>query len=115
MSANTNPAAVTDGDRSKANLNVVERLWEEVFNEGKLHVLPELVHAKFVNFATTTNGPEFLADLITAQRTAFPDMHFAPIQVFADRDWVIRRARWRGTFIAPFAFIGLDGVEATGR
>jgi predicted ester cyclase len=115
VSTSSRPAAVVDNSRREGNLDVVERLWEIAFNQGNLDVLPELVHEKFENFGTTTNGPKFLADLITAQRTAFPDMHFTPVQVLADGDWVIRRARWTGTFLAPFAFVGLDGVEPTGR
>jgi predicted ester cyclase len=97
------------------NVEIVTRLWDEAFNAGTLDVLPELVSEDFVNFDTVTNGPEFLKTLIDAQRTAFPDMHFTPMQVFAVDDWVITKAKWTGTFRAPFAFTGLDGVTPTGR
>lgn len=98
-----------------ANVDVVARLWEEAFNNGALDVLAELVQLDFVNFGQTTNGPAFLTDLINAQRTAFPDMHFTPLQVLAADEWVVTKLRWTGTFLAPFAFIGLNGVEPTGR
>jgi predicted ester cyclase len=97
------------------NVEIVTRLWEEVFNAGSLDVLPELVSEDFVNFDTVVNGPEFLRTLVNAQRTAFPDMRFTPLQVVAADDWVITKARWNGTFRASFAFIGLDGVTPTGR
>jgi predicted ester cyclase len=42
-------------------------------------------------------------------------MHFTPLQMLSADDWVITKARWTGTFRAPFAFISLDGVEPTGR
>jgi hypothetical protein len=51
---------------------IVTRLWREAFNAGALDVLPELVHEEFVNFGKTTNGPEFLRSLISAQRGASP-------------------------------------------
>ena len=111
----TTEAASTALDSTGANVLVVARLWQEAFNAGALHVLPELVSEELVNFETTTNGPEFLTNLIEAQRSAFPDMHYTPTQVLSANDWVITKARWRGTFQAAFAFIGLDGVEPTGR
>jgi predicted ester cyclase len=98
-----------------SNSEVVARLWREAFNEGNLDALPELVRADFKNFDAITDGPEFLKSLITAQRRAFPDMHFTPLQVLVDADWVVTRARWTGTFLAPFSFIGFDGIDPTGR
>lgn len=99
-----------------ANLAVVNRLWDEAFNNGSLAALPELVTEEFVNFGSVTNGPEFLTALIDAQRGAFPDMHFTTLQQFvAADDWVLTKSRWTGTFKARFAFIGLDGIEPTGR
>jgi predicted ester cyclase len=101
--------------KTQANTALVSRLWDEAFNNGSLEVLPELVSQEFVNFGSVTHGPEFLATLITHQRRAFPDMHFTPLQVFAADDWVLTKTRWTGTFKAPFSFIGLAGVEPTGR
>ena len=111
----TTETAPTALDGTEANVLIVTRLWQEAFNAGALDVLPELVNDEFVNFGTKTHGPKFLADLINAQRTAFPDTHNLLQQVISADDWVITKTRWTGTFQAPFAFIGLDGVEPTGR
>lgn len=94
---------------------VAARLWAEAFNAGDLGVLKELVHEEFTNFGQTRNGPEFLAALITSQRTAFPDMRFTTLQTVGDGDWMVTKMRWTGTFQAPFAFIGFDGIAPTGR
>lgn len=107
-SSKTNPIAA-------ARLRAVAQLWDEAFNAGRTDVLRELVHEDFVNFGQLRHGPQFLTQLISAQRTAFPDMKFTTLQTFVDGDWVITRTRWTGTFLAPFAFIGLDGVAPTGR
>lgn len=110
MSDTTTPDA-----SASSNTDVVARLWDHAFNAGHLDVLRELIHPDFINFGKTTDGPAFLADLITAQRDAFPDMHFTTLQEFAVADWVITKARWTGTFRAPFTFLGLDGVAPTNR
>ena len=107
------PASLSDA--TAANAAVVVRLWDEAFNQGALAVLEELVHPEFTNFGQPTNGPQFLARLISAQRAAFPDMRFTILQAVADGDWIFTRARWAGTFVGPFPWLGLDGVEPTGR
>lgn len=94
---------------------VVDRLWTEVFNGGRMEVLDELVSRKFVNFGQAVDGPQFLAELIGDQRRAFPDMRFTTVQMVADGDWVITKSRWSGTFRGPFSFIGLSDVAPTGR
>jgi len=111
----TTEATPTGVNDTEAHIQIVGRLWQEAFNAGALDVLPELVNEEFVNFGTVTNGPEFLTTLINSQRSAFPDMHFTPLQVISDNDWVITKAQWTGTFQAPFDFIGLNGVDPTGR
>jgi predicted ester cyclase len=111
----SDPVLMSVGELTEANVRVVHRLWEEAFNRGELDILPELVDQEFVNFGQVTDGPAFLTGLITSQRTAFPDMRFTPRQIVAADDWVIAKARWTGTFCAPFAFIGLDGIAPTGR
>ena len=98
-----------------SNVEIVARLFDEAFNAGNLDVLAELVHTGFTNFGRIANGPAFLAELIRAQRTAFPDMRFETLQMLAADDWVITKMRWTGTFQAGFGFIGFAGIEPTGR
>jgi predicted ester cyclase len=97
------------------NVAVVARLWDEVFNAGDLDTLAELVHTSFTNFDRIVDGPQFLGELIRAQRAAFPDMRFETLQTLAAGDWVITKMRWTGTFRAGFGFIGLAGIKPTGR
>lgn len=97
-----------------ANGAVVHRLWAEAFNGGRMEVLDELVASEFVNFGQVVDGPRFLAELIAAQRRAFPDIRFATIQTLTDGDWMITKSRWSGTFRGPFSFIGLSGVMPNG-
>lgn len=100
---------------SACNGDVVDRLWTEVFNGRRIEVLDELVAREFVNFGQVVDGPQFFAELIGAQRRAFPDMRFTTMQTIAEGDWVITKSRWSGTFRGPFSFIGLAGVAPNGR
>ena len=100
---------------ASGNAQIVARLFDEAFNAGNLDVLAELVHTHFTNFGRITDGPQFLAGLIRAQRAAFPDMRFETLQTLAAGDWVITRMRWTGTFRAGFDFIGFAGIAPTGR
>lgn len=97
------------------NIAVVARLWNEGFNQGELDQLRDLASPEFVNFGRVVDGPAFLGDLISAMRFAFPDMAFETRQTVADDDWVITKARWTGTFVKPFPFIGLAGAQPTRR
>jgi predicted ester cyclase len=108
----------TDRDRSgraRSNTEVVAVLFEEAFNVGNLDILTDLVRTEFTNFGRTVNGPQFLAELIRSQRSAFPDMRFTTLQTLAAGDWVVAKMRWTGTFQAGFDFIGFAGIEPTGR
>ncbi len=69
----------------------------------------------FTNFDRIVDGPQFLGELIGAQRAAFSDMRFETLQTLAAGDWVITKMRWTGTFRAGFGFIGLAGIKPTGR
>jgi predicted ester cyclase len=101
--------------QASSNVEIVARLWDEAFSAGNLDTLTELVHTGFTNFGRITHGPQFLAGLIRAQRTAFPDMRFEILQTLAADNWVITKMRWTGTFQAGFDFIGFGGIEPTGR
>jgi predicted ester cyclase len=102
-------------DRTATNVEVVTTLWREAFNGGNREILPELVHTEFTNFDEVLDGPQFLGDLISGQRSAFPDMHIETLQTVAACDWVIMRTRWTGTFVNPHSYLGLAGVKPTGR
>jgi len=108
-------ADLARSSKASSNVEIVARLFEEAFNAGNLDTLAELVHTDFTNFGQIAHGPQFLAELIRAQRTAFPDMRFETLQTLAADDWVITKMRWTGTFQAGFAFIGFVGIEPTGR
>lgn len=97
---------------TETNRAVVQRYFNEVWNEGQLDVLGEVVAADVVLHA---NGrpPEVGIDRwrrgMQRFRSAFPDVTIATDELIADGDRVVVRATIRGTHRGP-----LMGVAPTG-
>ena len=77
------------------------RLYEEVWNAGKLDTLGELIAsgAPIHDPGTpdTGTGPEGMRQLISLYRGAFPDTHFTIEAQVAEGDLVLTKWRARGT------------------
>ena len=100
---------------------VVRRHFEEVLNQGRLDVIPELYTAAYVLDApvqsdgTTaaqgkTLGQAGLAERVTLFRTAFPDIHFDVDAMIAEGERIAVQYRFRGTHWGRFL-----GLEPSGR
>jgi predicted ester cyclase len=94
------------------NKETVRRLMEDVFGQGRLTLLPQLVAAEYVgHFALGDHyGPGGVQIDVAAYRAAFPDLTVTLDDLLADGDKVVRRFTLRGTHRKP-----LPGVEASGR
>ena len=80
-------------DLNKAN---TARFFDQVFNEGNMNVVDELISPdyKFNGVATSAAATKGWA---TGLRTAFPDLHFAIEAILAEHDSVALRWRMTGT------------------
>jgi predicted ester cyclase len=93
---------------------LVRRLIEEGFNQGRLEVLEELLDPEYREHENVAEGvaPDGTAvrAIITSLRTGFPDLHLAleELDGVADRVWA--RIRTTGTHRGPFM-----GIPPTGR
>lgn len=98
-------------DQSKA---VTQRLFEEVFNHGRLDVIDELVAEDALEHeALPISTGEMRTDLrawITELRRAFPDYHIEIEDLIVEGDRVVARERITGTNSGP-----LLGIPPTGR
>jgi steroid delta-isomerase-like uncharacterized protein len=85
---------------------VIERYFEEVWNQGKLEVLDELLAPDYVNHSSSLPdsppGPAGVKPIVTAMRTAFPDLHYAIEQLVLGADAVAVRVRMTGTHRGDF-------------
>jgi steroid delta-isomerase-like uncharacterized protein len=99
---------------AEANKLAFRRAYEEVFNQGTLAVVDEVIAADFVTReahpATTLPGPEAIRTAATVLRTAFPDLHFTIEELVAEGELVAGRLTMRGTHKGP-----LLGILPTGH
>ncbi|HMD84570.1 MAG TPA: ester cyclase [Terriglobia bacterium] len=97
----------------ESNLALVSRIWDEVWNQGNLNTVNEVLSTLYVGHLPATNGvrgPEEFKQLITTYRTAFPDVHLTVEDLFGQGDRVVARWISRGTHHGAFA-----GIAPTGR
>ena len=98
------------------NKAIVRRLGEEVWNNGDLAVVDELVAPDFVGYGPgkrTTRGPERLKQTVLRMRTAFPDLHFTVEDELAIGDKVVTRWTGRGTHQGEWRGIAPTGKYVT--
>ena len=98
---------------SEGNRAVVDRLTEEVFNQGNVDVIDELVAEDFVEHDPMPGvepDREGFKQFISTLRSAFPDLRTEVEDQIAEGDRVVER--WRSTATHQGEFMG---VPATGK
>ena len=97
----------------EANKASFHRAYEELFNQGNLSLVEELIAPDFLNHEAppgSNRGPESMRQLIRMLRTAFPDLHFTIEELVAEGDTVAGRVTMSGTHQGTF-----QGMPPTGR
>lgn len=92
---------------------LVRRLFEEVWNQGKLAAIDELFAPSYIRYdpaAPEAKGLAGFKQLVVMLRTAFPDLHFTLEEVIAEDDKVMTRALLRGTHRGEYL-----GIAPTGK
>lgn len=100
---------------TETNKAIIRRFFEEAFGKGVLAVLDEIIAADQVNggpgaLPGMPYGPEGSKMLITAYRSAFPDLHFTIEEQIAEGNTVVTRWTAHGTHNGELA-----GIPATGK
>jgi steroid delta-isomerase-like uncharacterized protein len=101
---------MSEEDRNKA---LWRRFYEELWSQGNLEAILELVAEDFFDHHPLPDAPpgrEGLATLVTTWRTAFPDMRETVKDLISEGDKVVGRFTMRGTHSGEFM-----GVPPTGR
>ena len=94
---------------SDGNKECVRRLFDEVWNRGKVSLLDTLIGAAYVDHNPAPGQPAGAAGVrsrVETLRAAFPDLRFAVEQLVAEEDIVAARFSWRGTHKGE-AFLGI--------
>lgn len=92
-----------------ANQQIIQRRVEEIWNQGKLATIDELIAPNLISNGQPI-GREGFRQFVTAVRTAFPNIHFTVEDTVVEGDKVVIRYTGRGTHQGAFA-----GIPATGK
>ena len=82
---------------------IVRRFTERVWNDGDLSAIEDLVDDQFTNFGVRQpGGHAAVRHIVTAWRTAFPDLRFEILEEIVHGDKVVHRVMLRGTHLGEF-------------
>jgi len=100
---------------TEQNKTIVRRYWEEVWNQGNLAVVDELIASDFDGHPLPGEpdfgrGPAGQKQLVEMYRTAFPDLRMTIEDMTAEGDRVVVRWTARGTNTGE-----MMGMPATGK
>jgi steroid delta-isomerase-like uncharacterized protein len=91
---------------TEENKKISWRLQEEVFGQGKLESVDELLAPDYVSHAPgepeLSRGPEDIKEVVRGYHSAFPDINFAVEKQVAEGDMVVTRWIARGTHRGEF-------------
>jgi steroid delta-isomerase-like uncharacterized protein len=91
---------------------LVRRLFDDVWNRGRLDLVNEIVTDTYVDHDPThaVTGPDGLRSLVKTYRDAFPDCRLDIEETLTAGDRLVVRWRYSGTHSSP-----LQGIPPTGR
>lgn len=93
---------------------LIRRYFEELFNQGKVELVNELLAPDYVNHSTASpeqsRGRDGVKDVVLALRTAFPDLSYEILDLVEGETAVAVRTRMTGTHLGDFF-----GTPPTGR
>jgi steroid delta-isomerase-like uncharacterized protein len=96
------------------NKVVLRRTYEELFNQGNLANVEELIAPDCINHdvppGMNNRGPEGIRQVVLMLRTAFPDLHVTIEELVAEGDMVACLVTMSGTHLGTFM-----GISPTGR
>lgn len=96
------------------NKILIERYFEEVWNQGKLEVLDEIIDADYINHSpgmpNPERGPQGLKPIVAGIRKAFPDLKFEIKNMVVTDEQVAIHCIMHGTHKAD-----LFGIPPTGK
>jgi steroid delta-isomerase-like uncharacterized protein len=100
---------------SEENKALAHRFHMDIFQQGNLAAVDQLISPDFVWHAPATppewvQGPEGVGRAATELRTAYPDLNFTHEDTLAEGDRVMIRWTMRGTHNGP-----LMSIPATGK
>lgn len=100
---------------SKANKELVRRMYEEAWNEGRLEVVDEICSPDYRGIGPYGNemGPDSVKIGISSRRAAFPDVHVSIDDLVSEGDKVVCRLTFTGTHRGEYQGFAPTGKSVT--
>lgn len=100
---------------AEENSTLIQRVFAEGFNQGRLTVVDEVFDPNFVDRSTPSqpSGPQGVKEYIGAVRTGFPDIAVTIDDLIATEDKVVVRTTWRGTHLGTYENQAPTGRQVT--
>ena len=102
---------------AEENKAIARRLDDEVWSEGRLEVIDELIADDFVTTVVGApeqiRGPQGFREFVLMYRTAFPDLRISVDEQIAEGDTVVTRWTATGTHEGELMGIAATGKQAT--
>lgn len=96
------------------NINIINRYFEEVWNQGNIDTLDDILSSEYINhnpgFEKPKPGPAGLKPIVLAIRKGFPDLKYIIERMVISEDHVTVHVRMTGTHTGDFF-----GIPATGK
>ena len=107
---------------AEENKALLQRVYEQIFNQGNLDQIEEFFSADFVDHEAPPpgmeglEGIEVLRQFVKVSRDAFPDLQFTAEDMIVEGDKVAARYTMRGTHQGEFLGVAPTGkqIEVTG-
>ncbi len=97
----------------QANARLIERYFEEVWNQGKVDALDELLTSDYLNHSPglpdPQPGPEGLKPIVLMMREGIPDLHYNIEDLVLAEDRVAAFVHMTGTHTGRFFGIAPSG------
>ena len=108
------PSEITgDPGNPETNIEIIRRVIEEIWNQGNMAVVDELVHPGYIlnEPGMVRVGIDLLKGGVIGYHAALPDFHISVDEIFAEGDKVV--VRWTAT--GKHTGIPLTGFPTTGK
>lgn len=95
------------------NKNVYRRFIQEIFNDGRLDQLSELVSESYILHDAPPgmpSGPEAIKQIVSMFRTGFPDLVITIDHLIGEGDMLAAKSTTQGTHLG-----NIFGIPATGK
>jgi predicted ester cyclase len=95
------------------NKIIIKRIWEEIFNEGKLDLVDELYYSDYIYHGPGNQelkGLNSLKKYRKGLKSFFTDLHFSVEDIIAEGDKVAVRWNMRGTSASRKKQVAISGT-----